>query len=202
MNFKQFLKSNPKILNENTEKPVTSSIYNDQVRKAFVDFISLIQNENFVLIGGLAVGCYGISRNTTDIDIAVLSEKNIDEIENNLKSKFKRTRKHALEHKKIGVEIEFITPEFININPDIIKKIIKTARIDNIDGIKIKVAKPKYLIALKLFRAIDSKNLKSKIDQFDIQNLTNLYGKFNFDDLKLPKKLLNLYEKLMREIKK
>lgn len=51
-------------LKENKEKPIEFAIYNDYVKKAFNDFIKLISgNDDWVLIGGIAVGKYIRPRN-------------------------------------------------------------------------------------------------------------------------------------------
>ena len=59
---------------------------------------------------------------------------------------------------------------------------------------------PKYLIALKLGRAIDKKNPKSFIDKFDITNLINIYGKIDLSDLNLSKEKIDLYNSLAEEL--
>lgn len=200
--FKKFFKEKQYInyLRENNEKPIERAIFNDTVRKAFVDFVKLNKNKHVALIGGLAIGAWTRSRNTDDIDIIVLSEEDIDLIEKNISGKFKRTRTHAFEHRKYGVEIEIITPEFIKESKTVIKNAIDNSKKDEVDGHEIKVITPKYLIALKLGRAIDKKNPKSFIDKFDITNLINIYGKIDLSDLNLSKEKIDLYNSLAEEL--
>jgi len=202
MKFKNYIKSpSIKLLNENVEKSIVDAIHNDKVRRAFFDFLRLIDDENFVLIGGLALGCWGVSRETDDIDIAILSENDINDVAQKTKSKFKRTRAHALEHKTIGVEIEFITSTHIKVSIDLIKKTIQHAKIEDINGRRFKIARPKYLIALKLGRAMDKNDLiKGYRDKSDILGLTDNYGRFDLKGL-VPTEQIKFYENLIKDLK-
>lgn len=199
--FKKFFKEKNSInyLRENNEKPIEHAIFNDTVRKAFVDFVKLNKNKDVALIGGLAIGAWTRSRNTDDIDLVVLSEEDIDSIEKNISTKFKRTRTHAFEHRTYGVEIEIITPDFVKESKELIKNAIQHSKKDDINGNEIKVITPKYLIALKLGRAINTKNPKSLIDKFDIRNLIQIYGKIDLSDLNLSKEKIDLYNSLEKE---
>ena len=51
--FKKFFKEKQYInyLRENNEKPIERAIFNDTVRKAFVDFVKLNKNKHVALIG-------------------------------------------------------------------------------------------------------------------------------------------------------
>ena len=109
-----------------------------------------------VLIGGIALSHYVKPRMTQDIDLLFLTDNDIpDSI-----SKFKRHRPHAFQHNKTHVEIEVITPSFINLTVELAKQIIDTAIIS--DGMKI--ASPSGLIASKLGRF-------NRQDQADIESL-------------------------------
>jgi len=197
--FSQFFKKQKaiKLLNENKQKNIKDAIFNDDVRKAFFDFVKLNKNENVLLIGGLSVGVFSQARNTQNIDILVLSEKDIDSVFENVKSKFKRTRTHAFEHKATGVEIEVLTPSFIKYPDSIFKKAIDAAIVQDVDGREIKIVSPKFLIALKLKRASLAIN-KSHMDKYDISNLTDIYGKFDFSDLDLTDDEIETYKELTR----
>ncbi len=179
-------------LKENSEKPIHSAIFNDDVKKAFIDLTSLLKSKNYSVVGGISVGKYNQPRSTVDIDIITINENEIEVIAEELKSKFKHIRKHAFEHKNTGVEVETLTPEFLKVNSSLIKKAIENSIEDN----GINVVTPKYLLALKLIRASDSKNIKSLQDQFDIANLIKSYGFFDLNDLDLNKEHLELYNKL------
>jgi len=200
--FKDFFKTSKKdveYLREDSEKPIGKAIFNDTVKKAFIDFVRLNQNKNLAIIGGLALGAWVRSRNTDDVDVMVLSEKAIDELEKDLSGTFKRTRNHAFEHKKTGVEIEIITSGLINGNQMLIKDSIDNAKTDEVNGHDIKVVTPKYLIALKLSRASDEKNIKHLQDQFDILSLIKIYGELDLSGLPLEKRLKDFYEKLLKK---
>jgi deoxyadenosine/deoxycytidine kinase len=201
--FKDFFKSSRNdllYLRENSEKPLEKSIFNDTVRKAFVEFCKLNQSKDLAIIGGLAVGAWARSRNTDDIDVVVVSENDVEELAKNISGTFKRTRKHAFEHKSSGVEIEIVTPELIKEDPELIRKAIANAKVDEVSGNSIKVITPKYLIALKLGRAVLKGNAKAKIDQGDIMNLIEIYGKISLDDLNLSEDKMKLYNELAKEI--
>jgi hypothetical protein len=169
------------------------------VKKAFLDFVKLNKNKNLAIIGGLALGAWVRSRNTDDVDVMVLSEKDVYELEKDLEGVFKRTQQHAFEHKKTGVEIEIITSGLINGNQKLIKDAIDNAKVDDVNGHNIKVVTPKYLIALKLSRASDEKNIKHLQDQFDILSLIKIYGELDLSEVPLEKRLQNFYEKLLEK---
>ena len=203
--FKDFFKATKKdveYLREDSEKPIEKAIFNDVVKNAFIDFVKLNTNKNLAIIGGLALGAWARSRNTDDVDVMVLSENDIDNLEKDLEGVFKRTRKHAFEHKKTGVEIEIITSGLINGNQKLIKDAIENAKVDEVNGHDIKVVTPKYLIALKLSRASDEKNIKHLQDQFDILSIIKIYGELDLSYLPLEKHLRDFYETLLEKSRK
>ncbi len=97
-----------------------------------------------VLIGGLALSYYVKPRYTEDVDVLYLSETDIPEEVLG----FRKSRLHAFEHHKTGVEIEVITPQHVKLPVEIAGKIIATAVEE--DGFKI--ASPSGLVVAKLFR--------------------------------------------------
>lgn len=104
----------------------------------------IASNSPGVLIGGLAISFYIKPRMTQDIDILLMSDSDIP-----MKiTGFKKTRDHAFEHLKTGVEIELVTPTHVSENPAVFQQVIATSKI--IDGIR--VASPSGLVALKLGR--------------------------------------------------
>jgi hypothetical protein len=113
-------------------------------------------NNDCVLIGGLAYSYYLKPRPTQDIDLIFLSEEDIPETV----YKFKRTRPHGFKHTKTHVEVEVLSPNFLKKSEKLFKKVFNDANF--IDGIK--VASPISLIALKLARF-------KKQDQSDIDEL-------------------------------
>ena len=120
------------------------SIMSSEIERSLRDWIKNTDSDSYVLIGGLIVGYYTRPRMTDDIDALFMKESDIP----THVAGFIRHRKHAFEHKKYGVEIETLTPEFINQNNDLVKKIFETSIIR--DGARI--ASPAGLIALKIKR--------------------------------------------------
>ena len=196
--FANFFRKEIKVLNENNIKNVKNAIFNNDVKKAFLDFVKLNKQKDVLLIGGLSVGVYTQARNTQDIDIIVVSDSDIDSVLNDIKSKFKKNRAHSFEHKSTGVEIEILTPDFINYPKSIVRKAIENATIQDVDGHSVKIVSPKFLVALKLKRASLGNN-KSYMDMFDISNITDVYGKFDLSDLELTDKELQTYERLIKD---
>ena len=113
-------------------------------------------NSNCVLVGGLALSYYIKPRQNQDIDIIFLTEKDIP---TNVYG-FKRNRLHSFEHKKTGVEIEILTPKFLNKSEQMFQKTFD----DSILSDGIRVASPKSLIALKLNRF----NSRDKLDILEL----------------------------------
>lgn len=110
-----------------------------------------------VLIGGLAMSYWVKPRYTQDVDLLILNH----DVHNIADSpRFKRIRPHAFEHRPTGVEIEVLTPEFLNLPVKVAESVTLTAVLKSGQHI----ASPKGLIALKLARF-------SLRDQADIQDL-------------------------------
>ena len=113
-------------------------------------------NSNCVLVGGLALSYYIKPRQTQDIDIIFLTD---EDIPTNVYG-FKRNKLHSFEHKKTGVEIEILTPKFLNKSEQMFKKTFE----DSILSDGIRVASPKSLIVLKLNRF----NSRDKLDILEL----------------------------------
>lgn len=186
------------LLRENGPKHIKDSIFNDQVRSTCIDFIRLNKNPNVMVIGGIAYGVHLEARSTQDLDIIVVSDSDIDSVFENIKSKFKHNRLHSFEHKSTGVEVEVLTPSFINYDPEIVKSALADAQVHDLDGHKIKVVSPKYLIVLKLKRASGT-NSKARQDQHDIMELIQRYGAFDLSDVGLSEKELKTYSELIKD---
>lgn len=98
-----------------------------------------------VLIGGIALSFYAKPRYTEDLDYLFLSEGDLPkEVDG-----FDRIRDHAFRHKKTHVEIELLTPEFLNISAALVKRVYGTA----IQSNGVNIASAAGLITLKLQRA-------------------------------------------------
>ena len=157
------------------------------LRSAIDDFSSAV-NVPWVLGGGLALGFHSKPRGTQDVDVFIRNE-DLELIKNSLpKNKFKAHRAHAVEHRPTGVEIELLTPDFLNIDSKLINLAIERA----IDQRDIRVMSRESLIALKLQRA-------SYQDMADIITLIKSGGPANLDGYPLSDKNKQLYNKLLQE---
>jgi hypothetical protein len=132
------------------------SIIPNEVILALKDWKDYCTNDNYILIGGLALSYYIKPRYTEDIDLAFLS---YDDIPSNV-FKFRRNREHSFEHIKTGVEIELLTSKHLNRSNYFFEKVFENANKSD----DIKIASPESLIALKLRRFSD-------IDKNDIKEL-------------------------------
>jgi hypothetical protein len=113
---------------------------------------------NCVLIGCIALSYYIKPRYTEDIDLIFLTDEDIPLSV----YKFRRNRKHSYEHIKTGVEVELITPEYINKDNSLFKNVFETS----IESDGIQVASPLGLISLKLFRS--KTNERDRVDIIEL----------------------------------
>jgi len=151
---------------ESIEKPIQQTL---------IDLASLLQNSiPWALCGGIAVGVRAKPRGTEDIDILLKSDSEIDSIVSLTKSLFKHSRLHALTHKKYGVEVDLVTPEFVKVKDSIVLKVLETSDIFNLTNTKIPTVSAAGLIALKLGRASaqDIADIESIIKKHDNIDLT------------------------------
>jgi hypothetical protein len=188
-----------KMMLENKEKALQYAIVNPDVKKSFKEFLKL-NKEEFALCGGLAVSVYTQPRTTMDVDILI--HGNIETILDQIKSKFKKLSSFSVEDKKSGVEIEMLTGRVINTEQTLIEAAIKNANDVEFEGSVVKVISPKYLIALKLGRAVKNIPRKSAMDVSDIEGLVSNYGKIDIEDLNLPKEQIEFYNSLCDRVSK
>lgn len=132
------------------------SVLVPEVIQAIRDWVKQVPDMKAVLIGGLAISYYNKPRTTQDVDLLFL---NGSDIPKEVKG-FKRTRNHAFQHSVTHVEIEVITPEYINTDKKLVGEIYDNAKM--VSGIR--VATPSGIIASKLGRY-------SRQDQADIEEL-------------------------------
>jgi hypothetical protein len=112
----------------NTFGPWSKASSDNPLRKAFEDFLEEFGDKDFALMGGLALNTYlKRPRATQDVDLLFKSDHAITP-EEFRSEKFKRHRYHALEHKDTGVEIELLTPEFLNIDSSKASQMIGRSR--------------------------------------------------------------------------
>jgi len=160
------------------------------LKEALEDLIVLTPSGiKWALVGGLAVGFHARPRGTQDVDIMLASEGEIDEIARVLGDKFKKIRPHSLEHKRTGVEIELLTPEFLKIPEAVIQNIIETSEVHN----GVPVASRSGIVAAKLFR-------RSYQDKADIEAIIRTGGPVDLSEFDLSPEQLSTYEQIKREV--
>jgi len=165
-------------------RTLTESILIPEIALALSDWITNYQ-ENYVLIGGLALSYYVKPRTTIDIDVLFL---NFNDIPKKV-LKFKKHRTLAFQHNITHVEVETVTPESINLPIEVAQKVFDTAIIKD----NIKIASPSGLVAMKLFRF-------NRMDQADIENLI-LNTTIDLTFFNIPKELIKKYKKIKKSIK-
>ena len=189
INYNEFSNRRKSKWINNGFRTLMESIIPNEVILALRDWKDNYNSNNYVMIGGLAMSYYNRPRYTEDVDLIFLSD---DEIPNSV-FKFRKNRRHSFEHIKTGVEIETLSPEYINKDKDFFKVIFDNCI--ETDGIKI--ASPVSLIALKLGRF-------NNMDQTDIQFLYKYCIEHDIEiDLskyKLSETELSNFEKLDKSI--
>lgn len=188
-----------KLMLEAKQKPVDIAIVDPSVRKSFKEFLKL-NKEEFAICGGVAVSVYLKPRTTMDVDILIHGD--FEKVLEQIKSRFNKLTSFSVEDKNTGVEIEMLTGRVINTNQSLIDDAIKNANEIDFEGTSVKVISPKYLIALKLGRAIKNIPGKSSQDVSDIEGLVSNYGKLDLIDLGLPKDQIDFYNNICDRVEK
>ena len=133
---------------------------------------------DFILVGGLARRFHSSPRNTGDIDLLFKGESELKEFLMSNREKFKQLRPHAIIVN--GVEVDLITPEFLNIPCSIVEYIFSNYETDYTGGIK--VASKEGIILLKLIRMspTDDNDIRALIESggknLKVQDILNLVG--------------------------
>lgn len=164
MKFKKFYK-------DYSQRLITESVIAPEVLQALKEW-NLNTNDLGVLIGGLALSYWTKPRYTMDGDFLFKTEKEIPFFVEG----FRKIRDHGFEHKKTGVEIEVITPKYLNWPNDLWDRIEE--EITEVEGIRI--LKPVGLAASKLIRG----SLK---DLGDIEALIESGHEINLNGWPIPK---------------
>lgn len=145
--------------------------------KAFEDMAKRLSGrEGWVLVGGLALGLYSQEiRTTRDIDIIITSD-NLRDLLFALtasqvgedRAPFKKASDHRVVHRDTGVEVELLTPDFVNNSPDLHQHIIRNAEKQRFGQTQVPVVSAPDFVALKLMSG--RKNPKRKFHDFaDVQ---------------------------------
>jgi hypothetical protein len=127
---------------------------------------------DFILVGGIARRFHATPRNTGDIDILFKDENSLEKFLINNTGNYKKLRGHAITVQ--GVEIDLLTPMFLQIPQEIIDYVFDTK-----EGIEnnISIASKEGIILLKLYRL-------SPTDDNDIRALIEAGGKnLNVNDI-------------------
>jgi len=179
INYNEFSNRRKSKWLNNGYRSLLESIIPNEVIQSLRDWKDNYSDNNYVMIGGLALSYYNRPRYTEDVDLIFLSD---GEIPNSV-YKFRRNRKHSFEHIKTGVEVETLSPSAINKDEDFFKCVFE----DSIESDGIKIASPVSLIALKLARF--SPTDKSDIIflyQYCIENEIEIeLDKYNLSEIEL-----------------
>lgn len=177
--FKEFLRNIRKMQTGNDgSRTLYESVMVPEVISAMQEW-SKNSPQNYVIIGGVALSFHVKPRQTEDMDVLYKNKSDFPQAVNG----FRKNRNHSFEHKKTGVEIEILDPEFLNIPSDIVDQIFKEAIIS--DGMRI--ASKDGLIVSKLFRF-------NRRDQADIEDVwLNYNGDVDLSSYNLSKDLLDKY---------
>jgi hypothetical protein len=155
------------------------SIIPNEVILSLKDWKDNYTENNYIMIGGLAMSYYGRPRYTEDVDLIFLSDDDIP----SFVPKFRKNRKHSFEHIKTGVEIETLSPEMINKD----KEFFNITFNDSVESDGIKIASPVSLIALKLsrFSDVDKSDILA-LYKYCIENSIKIdLDKYNLSELEL-----------------
>ena len=164
------------------------------LHQALVDLSNLLSNHiKWALCGGLAVGVRANPRGTKDVDIIIENDSIIDDVERLTRSLFKHNRLHALVHKKLGVEVDLVTPEHVKVDSHVVSTAISTATIVNLGGVSVPVITQEGLIALKLGRGSD-------YDIGDIKAVIKKSPNVDLSQYNLNEKEKNLFEKIKKQM--
>lgn len=165
------------------------------ISSTLAELASLVNNSgvDWALCGGLAVGIHARPRGTEDIDIVLRDDSEIEQFMWLARTKFKRTRAHAMTHSYTGVEVELVTPQFVKIDPAIANMAIDTAIIHPFGKTQVRVVNREALIAMKLCRGDD-------YDRGDIKAIIKSGGDVDLSSWLLDDKAKTLLESIRMEL--
>ena len=151
------------------------------------------ENINYALIGGFAVGLWGVGKTTVDIDFLVRREdmNGIDSIMHDAGYECKYSSENVSQYVsplKVFGEVDFLHA-FREASIEMLKRAEEKEIFD--EPLKITVLKPEDLIGLKL-QAIKNDPLRLRNDMADIESLINIHGRKL--DLSLVKKYFQIFD--------
>ncbi|MGC8729659.1 MAG: nucleotidyl transferase AbiEii/AbiGii toxin family protein [Elusimicrobiales bacterium] len=135
------------------------------------------KNIDYALIGGFALGVFGITRTTIDMDFLVDGEK-VDELKKILNLKYKITNENENVLQFSSKEKSYCSIDFLVAKREISKNILKKAVEISVfeDDLKIKVARKEDIIGLKV-QAIKNNPKRYIKEIYDIEVVMERYGK-------------------------
>ena len=186
-----------RLLREESQLNIADAVVSPEVRQVLLDAASLLKDEKVAVIGGIALGAYAQPRYTEDVDL-ILATEHLPQVMEALKPEFKKISDDAMEHKKTGAVVELVDPDFIGIDPKLVDSAIADAARHEIGSSSLGVVTVPYLVALKLGRASNPKNLKAPIDQGDIMQLLKKHGYQDLSKIPITKAQRDFYEDLWK----
>ena len=147
----------------------------------------------WALCGGLALGVHARPRGTNDVDIVLKDESEVEQFIGFASSLFKKTREHAMVHRRTGVEVECLSPQFLKINPGISSMAVDTANGSKVGNAVVPVVSREGLVAMKLCRGSD-------YDRGDIKSIIAFGGDVNLDGWPIDQKATDLFNSIKSEL--
>lgn len=126
---------------------------NSALSTTLKDLAGCIKSRSWALCGGLAVGYHSRPRGTDDIDILVPSDHECLAIVGDCSKLFSRVSDHVMSHRKTGVGIDMVTPEWVNVPSEVVLQVLSDVETAIIDGVRIPIVSKTGMVALKLYRA-------------------------------------------------
>lgn len=151
-------------------RTVAQSILSPEVLLALTDWAAQMDHAPLV-IGGVALSFHARPRFTSDVDVLVMDIASIPAFVLG----FSHPSKHRFVHKQTHVDIEIVTPQLVNVSPQLFQAVERTAltigkvRVPTVDGlIALKICKfsrqdiadIEQLLKLKPFNASDWPGLR------------------------------------------
>lgn len=168
----------------------------DMFIRVLREAVAATGGRGWALIGGLAVGFRSEPRGTQDVDLLIVGD--LEAVASALvaSGRFKRTRLHAVEHRDTGIEVEMLTHDFVGQPESLVAAAYADSEMVPVADFELPVVRPRYLIALKLKRAL-GRDRKAMLDRADIMGLLQHHGPQDLSDLPLTREQIALYEQLM-----
>lgn len=160
------------------------------------DVVAAMEWNGWALIGGLAVGFRCDPRGTQAVDLLILGDLESVAARMTRSGLFVRTGPRAMAHRETGIEVEILTHDFIGQPETLVAAACRDSEWVQVTDFQIPVARPRYLMALKLKRAL-GRGMKATQDRADILRLLKAHGPQDLSDLPLDENQIALYAQLL-----